>query len=75
MQGDGFELMKNWSTKQQNYSVLVQMARDYLAIPAMSAASERVFSNGGDIITRKRNRISPDNLKRPALFAVLGSYQ
>lgn len=51
------------------------MARDYLAIPAMSAASERVFSNGGDIITRKRNRISPDNLKRPALFAVLGSYQ
>ena len=31
------------------------MARDFLRIPATSAPSERVFSQGVDIITRKRN--------------------
>jgi len=39
------------------------MARDYLAIPASSAPSERVFSVGGDIVTKKRNRIGGDNLR------------
>jgi hypothetical protein len=39
------------------------MARDHLAIPATSAASERVFSNGSDIITKKRNRLSPPTIR------------
>lgn len=39
------------------------MARDHLAIPASSAPSERVFSAGGDIITKKRNRIGGENLR------------
>jgi len=40
------------------------MARDYLAIPATSAASECVFSYGSDIITKKRNRLGGDNTRR-----------
>jgi len=40
------------------------MARDYLAIPATSAASECVFSCGSDIITKKRNRLGGDNTRR-----------
>jgi hypothetical protein len=36
------------------------MTADYCAIPATSAASERLFSVAGDIITKKRNRLSPD---------------
>jgi hypothetical protein len=39
------------------------MARDHLAIPAISAPSEVVFSNGGDIITKKRNRLAPDTVQ------------
>ena len=40
------------------------MARDHLAIPATLAASKCVFSVGGDIITRKRNRLGADNTRR-----------
>ena len=39
------------------------MAHDHLAIPATSAASERVFSNGADIITKKRNRLLPSTIR------------
>ena len=40
------------------------MARDHLAIPATSAASECVFSIGGDIVTKKRNRLGRSNTRR-----------
>jgi hypothetical protein len=40
------------------------MAKDHLAIPAMSAASECVFSVGDDIITKKRNRLGVGNTRR-----------
>jgi hypothetical protein len=40
------------------------MARDHLAIPATSAASESVFSIRGDIITKKYNRLGVDNTRR-----------
>jgi hypothetical protein len=43
--------------------LLGQMARDFIAIPATSATSERVFSSGGDIISRKRSRLSPATLR------------
>jgi hypothetical protein len=48
------------------------MARDYLAIPAISAASESVFSIGGDIITKKRNRLGADNIRRLLCLRDLG---
>ena len=34
------------------------MARDHLAIPAMSTPSESVFSDGGNVVTKNRNRLS-----------------
>ena len=39
------------------------MARDHLAIPAMSAPSERVFSSGGNVVTKNRNRLSGDSVR------------
>jgi hAT family protein len=39
------------------------MARDHMGVPATSAASERVFSNGGDIITKRRNNLSGNNTR------------
>ena len=39
------------------------MARDYLAIPASSAASERAFSAGGNMITNKRASLVPKTVR------------
>ena len=39
------------------------MARDHLAIPAMLALSESVFSNGGNVVTKNRNRLSGDSVQ------------
>ena len=37
--------------------------RDYHAIPATSAPSERVFSMAGNLISKKRTRISSENVR------------
>ncbi|CAN0433173.1 unnamed protein product [Laminaria digitata] len=40
------------------YPHIAILARKYLAVQASSAASERVFSQGGLVVTKKRNRLS-----------------
>lgn len=57
------DVLKYWAAKQYEYPIISQMARDYLAIPATSAPSERVFSQGDDFLTKKRNRMAPDTLR------------
>ncbi|KFZ01193.1 hypothetical protein V500_00859 [Pseudogymnoascus sp. VKM F-4518 (FW-2643)] len=57
--GEHTDIFKYWSAKQYQYPIVAQVARDHLAILATSAPSERVFSNGSDIITKKRNKLSP----------------
>jgi hypothetical protein len=52
-----------WRRKAVDYLILAKIAADFLAIPATSAPSERVFSHGGDILTRKRIRICLDLLR------------
>jgi hypothetical protein len=39
------------------------LARQYLAISATSASSERIFSQASNIITKKRNKLSKDTFK------------
>jgi hypothetical protein len=43
-------IQEYWARKGIESEVLGQMARDFIAIPATSAPSERVFSSGGDKI-------------------------
>jgi hypothetical protein len=61
--GRDTDILKYWQSKQYQYPLIASIAKDYLAIPATSADSERVFSVGGDIITKKRNRLSPSTLR------------
>ena len=44
------------------------MARRYLAIPATSAPVERTFSIGSNIISKSRNRLEPETVKRIVLL-------
>jgi len=43
-----------WATHKQAFPRLAKMARRYLAVTATSVPSERVFSRGGSIVTKKR---------------------
>jgi hypothetical protein len=56
--------------KQYDFPIIASMARDHLAIPATSALSEVVFSNGGDIITKKRNRLAPDTVRHIICYGI-----
>ncbi|CAI5481506.1 unnamed protein product [Closterium sp. Yama58-4] len=49
--------LEYWRTAT-NMQTLRRMARDYLAIPATSASSERVFSLGRNVISWKRHRLA-----------------
>ena len=56
--------LRYWASKEYEFPIVAQIARDHLAIPATSAASESVFSVGSDIITKKRNRLGEGNTRR-----------
>ena len=52
-----------WKSKGYDFKTIARIAKDHMGVPATSAASERVFSNGGDIITKKRNRSGGKNTR------------
>ena len=58
-----FKLGNVWSWFEENkkdFPNVYLLAKEYLIIPASSAASERLFSKAGNIITKKRNRLLPE---------------
>ena len=52
-----------WKQHEGVLPLLSSLAKRILAIPASSSKSERVFSTGGNIVTAKRNRLSPKNVE------------
>ena len=52
-----------WKGKSKKYPNLSRMARDYLAIPATSTSSERLFSSGKQMISDARNSLSPSTIQ------------
>ena len=51
-------------SKEYEFPIVVQIARDHLAILATSTASKSVFSVSSDIITKKRNKLGAGNTRR-----------
>jgi hypothetical protein len=57
LQGKG-SIIHWWRDNKERYPVLYYMAMDLLAAPATTAADERVFSHGDDVINNERPRLS-----------------
>lgn len=58
-----------WSIHSKDFPNLSRLARTYLAIPATSVSSERMFSKAGLIISERRSRLAPDKLEKIAFLS------
>jgi hypothetical protein len=53
---------------------MARIAKDYLPIPATLAPLERVFSQGSDIVTKKRNRLTSESIWMIVCLKAWGLY-
>ncbi|CAA0841362.1 Zinc finger BED domain-containing protein DAYSLEEPER [Striga hermonthica] len=54
-----FDILYWWKTTGSKYLTLSRMARDVLAIPASTVASESAFSTGGRVVDHFRSSLTP----------------
>jgi hypothetical protein len=60
--------LEYWKNNAFRFLVLSILARKYLVIPATSAAIGKVFSITRNIITKNRNKLSPETVKELVLL-------
>lgn len=56
---DVFEILQFWKDQQKRYPILAKMARDVLAMPVSTVASESAFSTGGRVLDSFRTSLTP----------------
>lgn len=61
--GDDFDVLGWWKRHAEKFPILASMARDFLAIPLSTVASESAFSCGKRILGDKRSSLNPDMLE------------
>ncbi|XP_043698432.1 zinc finger BED domain-containing protein RICESLEEPER 2-like isoform X3 [Telopea speciosissima] len=54
-----FDVLSYWKTNGSKYPDVARMARDVLAIPVSTIASESTFSAGGQVIDKYRSKLLP----------------
>ncbi|CAN0902997.1 Putative AC9 transposase [Linum grandiflorum] len=52
-----FDILMWWKINGPNYPILQEIARDILAVPVTSVASELAFSSGGRLLDPHRSRL------------------
>ena len=55
-----FDILSWWKLNAGKYPTLAKMARDLLAVPVTSVASESMFSAGGRVLTTHRASLDPE---------------
>uniref|UniRef100_A0ACD6A1T1 Uncharacterized protein n=1 Tax=Avena sativa TaxID=4498 RepID=A0ACD6A1T1_AVESA len=60
---DEFDVLAWWKRRAEKFPILSSMARDFLAIPLSTVASESAFSCGGRIFGDTRSSLTPDMLQ------------
>uniref|UniRef100_A0ACD5XNA2 Uncharacterized protein n=1 Tax=Avena sativa TaxID=4498 RepID=A0ACD5XNA2_AVESA len=58
-----FDVLGWWKRRAEKFPILSSMARDFLAIPLSTVASESAFSCGGRILGDSRSSLTPDMLQ------------
>lgn len=53
-----------WKLHSKRFPILSELSKIYLAVPATSTPSERLFSDAGNLLTNKRTRLLPELFKR-----------
>jgi hypothetical protein len=62
-QEDDFDILIWWATNEHKYHVLSCIAKDVLAAPASSVASESAFSTGGRILSDYKSRMLSETVE------------
>ncbi|CAM9558001.1 unnamed protein product, partial [Pylaiella littoralis] len=57
-----------WRLEAWEYPLLASLARRVLCIPAPQAQPERVFSSAGNVVTKSRSQLDPENLELTGLL-------
>ena len=57
-----------WSQKKENYPALFNCFEYIFSIMASSFPSESLFSEAGDQVTDKRNRLDPEKVNKMRVF-------
>ena len=60
---ESFNILDWWKANIAKHPTLAKIARDILAVPATSVASEAAFSTGGRIIDESRSSLSTDTVE------------
>jgi hypothetical protein len=63
------DILEWWKTNSLKYPTISRMARDVLAIPASTVASESAFSTGSRVISDYRSRLSSETVNARLLAA------
>ena len=58
-----------WKLECKRIPLLSDAARKYLCVCATSVASERVFSIGGQLVSKKRNSLKPEKVNNLIFLA------
>jgi hypothetical protein len=58
-----FDVLSWWKRRAKSFPILSAMARDFLAIPLSTVASESAFSSGGRILGDTRSSLTPEMLQ------------
>ena len=60
---EGFDILDWWRVNSSRYRILSQVARDVLAIPVSTVASESAFSTGGRVLDPFHSSLSPNTVE------------